>query len=119
MLQCHHLPRQARCPKHKDNLNIHTHNLACVVLVYVDAPSRKYLVLKSRVHWQNSKGFGPIYKGVVECDGTGVCGSDYGELTFENVRRPIYPLEEDADPLSAAEQEAQHMLATALASSEE
>ena len=55
-------------------------------------------------------GFGPIYKGVVECDGTGVCGSDYGELTFENVRRPIYPLDLDADPLSAAEKEAQQML---------
>ena len=25
----------------------------------VDAARRKYLVLKSRVHWQNSRGFGP------------------------------------------------------------
>jgi hypothetical protein len=30
---------------------------------------------------------------VVECAGTGVCTSDYGLLNFQNVRRPIYPLD--------------------------
>jgi hypothetical protein len=30
---------------------------------------------------------------VVECDGMGVCTSDYGILKFENVRRPIFPLD--------------------------
>jgi hypothetical protein len=32
---------------------------------------------------------------VVECNGTGVCTSDYDALKFRHVRRPIYPL----DPL--------------------
>ena len=30
---------------------------------------------------------------VVECAGIGVCTSDYSQLTFNNVRRPIYPLD--------------------------
>jgi len=49
------------------------------------------LMLKSRVHWR--AGFGDIAKDVIECAGTGVCTSDYGQLTFRNVRRPIYPLD--------------------------
>jgi microcystin degradation protein MlrC len=35
----------------------------------------------------------PIAKKIVECAGRGVCTSDYSQLTFENVRRPIYPLD--------------------------
>ena len=95
--------------------HVEPNNLGCMEALDIDATTRKYLVLKSRVHWQNSRGFGPIYKGVVECDGTGVCGSDYSEMTFENVRRPIYPLEEDADPLSAAEKAAQAIKARVAA----
>jgi microcystin degradation protein MlrC len=95
--------------------HVEPNNLGCMKDLDIDATTRKYLVLKSRVHWQNSRGFGPIYKGVVECDGTGVCGSDYSEMTFENVRRPIYPLEVDADPLSAAEKEAQAITAPVAA----
>jgi hypothetical protein len=32
-------------------------------------------------------------RSLVECAGVGVCTSDYGELDFRNVRRPIYPLD--------------------------
>ena len=46
-----------------------------------------------RAFRQNSRGFGPVYKGVVECDGLGVCGSDFDELTFHNVARPVFPLD--------------------------
>ena len=35
---------------------------------------------------------------MIECAGTGVCTSDYDQLTFENVRRPIYPLDLINDP---------------------
>jgi hypothetical protein len=32
-------------------------------------------------------------KAVIERAGVGVCTSDYGQLKFNNVRRPIYPLD--------------------------
>jgi microcystin degradation protein MlrC len=57
-------------------------------------PARKrYLMLKSRVHWR--AGLGPLAKAVVECAGTGVCTSDYSQLRFSRVRRPVYPLDRD------------------------
>ena len=60
----------------------------------IDFMSSTFLILKSRVHWQNSKGFGPIYKAVVELDGHGVCTSDYSKMHFKHLRRPIFPLED-------------------------
>jgi microcystin degradation protein MlrC len=54
------------------------------------------VILKSRIHYR--AGFKPIAKAIVECAGVGVCTSDYGELTFERVRRPIYPLDPINDP---------------------
>jgi len=50
------------------------------------------LMLKSRVHYR--VGFRKLVKYVVECAGVGVCTSDYSALSFEKVRRPIYPLED-------------------------
>ena len=38
-------------------------------------------------------GLGALAKAVVDCAGIGVCTSDYSQLTFRNVRRPIYPLD--------------------------
>jgi microcystin degradation protein MlrC len=32
---------------------------------------------------------------VVECAGVGACTSDYSELNFKKLRRPIYPLDAD------------------------
>jgi microcystin degradation protein MlrC len=52
---------------------------------------KHYLMLKSRIHWR--AGLGSLAKAVVECAGHGVCTSDYSQLTFHNVRRPIYPLD--------------------------
>ena len=62
----------------------------------IDPARKKYLMLKSRVHYR--AGFRDIAKEVIECAGTGVCTSDYDQLTFENVRRPIYPLDLINDP---------------------
>ena len=59
-------------------------NLDVMRQLGVEPTTRRYLVLKSRAHWQDSSGFGAIYKGVVGCDGLGVCGSDYGALSFRN-----------------------------------
>lgn len=60
----------------------------------LDPARKKYLMLKSRVHWR--AGLGPLAKAVVECAGEGVCTSDYGQLGFSRVRRPAYPLDPDA-----------------------
>ena len=54
---------------------------------------RKYLMLKSRIHYR--VGFRDIVAEVVECAGCGVCTSDYSQIEFKNVRRPIYPLDGD------------------------
>jgi microcystin degradation protein MlrC len=60
----------------------------------IDPASKRYVMLKSRVHWR--AGLGPLAKAVVECAGTGVCTSDYSQLKFARVRRPVYPLDPEA-----------------------
>jgi microcystin degradation protein MlrC len=52
---------------------------------------KRFLAIKSRVHWRAA--LGPMAREIVECAGVGVCTSDYGQLRFEKVRRPIYPLD--------------------------
>ena len=47
--------------------------------------------------------------------GQGVCGSDYNLEEHVNVRRPIYPLELDAPPLSEEEAKAQSLTLDARA----
>jgi microcystin degradation protein MlrC len=71
-------------------------DLAPFRLLGIDPAKKRYLMLKSRVHWR--AGLGPLAKATVECAGTGVCTSDYGQLDFRRVRRPIYPLDPDAQP---------------------
>jgi microcystin degradation protein MlrC len=57
----------------------------------IDPMQKRYVMLKSRIHWR--AGLGKLARGVVDCAGVGVCTSDYGQLKFEKVRRPIYPLD--------------------------
>lgn len=59
----------------------------------IDPTQKRFVVLKSRVHWR--AGMGPLAKAVVECAGAGACTSNYAELRFERLRRPIYPLDAD------------------------
>jgi microcystin degradation protein MlrC len=66
-------------------------DLACLLSLGIDPTSKKYIVLKSRIHYR--AGFKPIAHDIIECAGTGVCTSDYAALNFKNVRRPIYPLD--------------------------
>lgn len=68
-------------------------DLACLESLGIDPLAKRYLMLKSRVHWR--AGFKPIARAVVDCAGVGVCTSDYGQLEFRNVRRPIFPLDAD------------------------
>ncbi|MEM7001931.1 MAG: M81 family metallopeptidase [Pseudomonadota bacterium] len=67
----------------------------CFRSLGMEPTQRTYLMLKSRIHYR--VGFKPIAKAIVECAGRGVCTSDYAEVSFENVRRPIYPLDALAD----------------------
>jgi len=59
--------------------------------VGIDPKYKKYLVLKSRIHYR--AGFAPIERETVTCDGVGVTTSDNDQLDFKNIRRPIYPLD--------------------------
>ncbi|HUN49789.1 MAG TPA: M81 family metallopeptidase [Candidatus Sulfotelmatobacter sp.] len=71
-------------------------DLACLTSLGIDPLAKRYIMLKSRVHWR--AGFKPIARQVIECAGVGVCTSDYDMLKFHNVRRPIYPLDRINDP---------------------
>jgi microcystin degradation protein MlrC len=71
--------------------HVEPNDLGCLLSLGIDPTRKRYLMLKSRVHWR--AGFKPIAKAVIECAGTGVCTSDYGQLAFRNVRRPIYPVD--------------------------
>lgn len=51
----------------------------------------RFVILKSRIHYR--VGFRDMARALVECAGRGVCTSDYSELEFRKVRRPIYPLD--------------------------
>jgi microcystin degradation protein MlrC len=61
----------------------------------IEPRDKRYLAIKSRVHWRAA--LGPLAREIVECAGVGVCTSDYSQLTFRNVRRPIYPLDPGAN----------------------
>ncbi len=59
--------------------------------VGIQPEHKKYLILKSRIHYR--AGFAPIGKATLRLDGKGVTTSDNNLLNYENVRRPIYPLD--------------------------
>ena len=56
----------------------------------VDPAHCRYLLLKSRIHYR--AGFSPYEKHRITLDGDGVTTSDNTRLTYNNLRRPIYPL---------------------------
>ena len=60
--------------------------------VGIEPAAKRYLVLKSRIHYR--AGFAGLARRTITCDGEGVTTSDNDKLVFENVRRPIYPLDE-------------------------
>ena len=71
--------------------HVEPHDIAAFTCVGIDPAAKRYVMLKSRVHWR--AGLGHLAAAVVECAGTGVCTSDYSQLKFGSVRRPIYPLD--------------------------
>jgi len=66
-------------------------DLNCLSSLGIDPLQKRYVMLKSRIHWR--AGLGSMAKAVVECAGVGVCTSDYSQLRFTKVRRPIFPLD--------------------------
>jgi microcystin degradation protein MlrC len=66
-------------------------DLNCLLSLGIDPRQKRFLMLKSRIHWR--AGLGKLARAVVECAGMGVCTSDYRQLAFRKVRRPIYPLD--------------------------
>ena len=71
--------------------HVEPYDIGCLRAVGIDPAAKRYLMLKSRVHWR--AGLGELAKTVVECAGTGVCTSDYATLEFRRVPRPVYPLD--------------------------
>jgi microcystin degradation protein MlrC len=71
--------------------HVEPHDLAAFQAVGIDPATKRYLMLKSRIHWR--AGLRNLAGAVVECAGTGVCTSDYAALPFKHVRRPIFPLD--------------------------
>src|SRR5436305_1341357 len=71
--------------------HVEPNDLNCLLSLGIDPMQKRYVMLKSRVHWR--AGLGALAKSVVDCAGIGVCTSDYGQLSFTKVRRPIYPLD--------------------------
>ncbi|PQV44330.1 M81 family metallopeptidase [Paraburkholderia sp. BL21I4N1] len=63
--------------------------------VGIDPRRARFLLLKSRMYCRPV--FVPIGAALVECDSRGVTSSDYGLFEFKQVRRPVYPLDADAD----------------------
>lgn len=55
--------------------------------------SKKYLLLKSRIHYR--AGFAPIGRHTLTLDGEGVTTSRNDLLAYEHIRRPVYPLDPD------------------------
>jgi microcystin degradation protein MlrC len=71
--------------------HVEPHDIGAFRALGIDPAKKNYVMLKSRVHWR--AGLGGMAKAVVECAGEGVCTSDYSQLKFRRVRRPIYPLD--------------------------
>jgi microcystin degradation protein MlrC len=66
-------------------------DLNCLLALGIDPLQKRFVMLKSRIHWR--AGLGAMARAVVECAGMGACTSDYSQLSFSNVRRPIFPLD--------------------------
>src|SRR3546814_14333352 len=63
--------------------------------VGIDPEHKRYLLLKSRIHYR--AGFAPLAKATFTLDAEGATTSDTSILTYEKLRRPIYPLDRIKD----------------------
>jgi microcystin degradation protein MlrC len=63
--------------------------------VGIDPRGARFLILKSRMYCRPV--FVPIASGLVECDSRGVTSSDYALFEFRNLKRPVFPLDREAE----------------------
>jgi microcystin degradation protein MlrC len=73
--------------------NVEPWDPGCFRSVGIEPTEKRYLILKSRIHYR--AGFADLSARDIPCNGVGVTSSDNSLFTFENVRRPIYPLDEN------------------------
>jgi microcystin degradation protein MlrC len=66
-------------------------DLGCFRSSGIEPTEKKYLILKSRIHYR--AGFRAIARHELPCDGVGVTSSDNSLFEFKKVRRPIFPLD--------------------------
>jgi microcystin degradation protein MlrC len=59
--------------------------------VGIDPNAKKYLLLKSRIHYR--AGFAPLAKATFTLDGIGVTTSDNTKLDYKHLRKPLYPFD--------------------------
>ena len=70
-------------------------DLGVFTSVGIDPRTKRYLVLKSRIHYR--AGFAPIGTATITCDGDGVTTSNNDLLKFDRLRRPLFPLDRPND----------------------
>ena len=71
-------------------------DLGIFTSVGIDPARTRYLILKSRIHYR--AGFARLAKATITCDGDGVTTSDNARLNYQNLRRPIHPLDRINEP---------------------
>jgi microcystin degradation protein MlrC len=72
-------------------------DLGVFTSVGIDPRAKRYLLLKSRIHYR--AGFAPIGRATITLDGEGVTTSDNSRLDYRQIRRPIFPLDRLNAPL--------------------
>ena len=70
-------------------------DLGVFTSVGINPTLKKYLLLKSRMYFRPV--FLPIAKHSVYCAGVGVGSSDWTMFNYKNIRRPIYPLDNEIE----------------------
>ncbi|HLS69091.1 MAG TPA: M81 family metallopeptidase [Kiloniellales bacterium] len=80
--------------------HVEPHDINVLLSLGIDPLQKRYVMLKSRIHWR--AGLKHIARDIIECAGVGVCTSDYSQLNFTRVRRPIYPLDAIEDRRATA-----------------
>ncbi len=60
----------------------------------IDPASKKIVVVKSSVHYRAS--YEPIAREIIEVDGPGLSSPNLSRFEFKNIRRPIFPIDDDS-----------------------
>ena len=61
--------------------------------VGIDPTFKKIVVVKSAVHYRAA--YEPIASEIIEVDGPGLSSPNLSRFEFKNIRRPVFPIDED------------------------